>query len=102
VVSPQSDHVHQAQELARIFVKKVTWQDGSAIRRRPVGELVHRTASRATYAAEGWASSLDVACWQQAIYSGTGSPPEVKNSDADVPAFSRQAGGVGCVSAAWA
>lgn len=93
------------RELARIFMKKVTrWQDGSAI--MPVDQSasspIRTSFTRDVMRAEGLGQlSSIVAYWQQEIYSGTGSPPEVKNSDADVLAFvTAKRGGVGYVSAA--
>jgi ABC-type phosphate transport system substrate-binding protein len=93
------------RELARMFMKKVTrWQDGSSV--TPVDQSANspiRTSfTRDVMRTEGLGQlSSIVAYWQQQIYSGTGSPPEVKDSDADVVAFvAAKRGGVGYVSAA--
>ena len=92
------------QELAKIFLRKVTrWSDGSeAI---PVDQSLQspvRVAfTKAVLSVEGMAQTSAVqSYWLQQVYSGRGSPPVVKPSDAEVIALvASKPGAVGYVGA---
>jgi ABC-type phosphate transport system substrate-binding protein len=91
------------QDLARIFLKKTTrWPDGQPLvvvdqsSRTPV-----RTAfTRDVLKTEGLSQMSAVeSYWQQLLFSGRGTPPAIKVSDAEVLAFvSATPGAIGYVS----
>ena len=91
------------QELAKVFLRKISkWSDGSdAI---PVDQSA-RTPVRAVFTKEvlslegiSQISAVE-SYWLQQVYSGRGSPPVIKSSDADVIAFvASRPGAVGYVS----
>ena len=92
------------QELAKLFLRKSTrWSDGRAA--LPVDQSLRspvRTAfTKAVLAVEGMSQTSAVeSYWLQQVYSGRGTPPPVKNTDADVIAFvAANDGALGYVSA---
>jgi ABC-type phosphate transport system substrate-binding protein len=92
------------QELAKVFLRKITrWSDGTeAI---PVDQSlrvpVRAAFTKAVLSLEGISQISAVeSYWLQQVYSGRGSAPVVKPSDAEVIAFvASKPGGVGYVSA---
>lgn len=93
------------QELARLFLKKTSrWSDGREV--MPVDQTarapVRIAFTRTVLAAEGMEHLSAVeSFWLQQVYSGRGTPPPIKSSDADVLAFVQaNPGAVGYVSGA--
>ena len=92
------------QEVAKVFLRKITrWSDGSeAI---PVDQSlrspVRAAFTKAVLTLEGIDQTSAVEnYWLQQVYSGRGSPPVIKPSDAEVIAFvASKPGAVGYVSA---
>jgi ABC-type phosphate transport system substrate-binding protein len=92
------------REVARIFLKQLTrWKDGSTI--TPIDQSaqseVRAAFTKDVMRSEGLGQlSAIIAYWHQQIYAGTGVPPEVKNSDAEVLAYvAANRGAVGYVRA---
>lgn len=104
VVSPDNPiKAITRQELARVFLKKTSrWSDGKPV--TPVDQTARaavRTAfTKRVLASEGLEHLSAVEnFWLQQVYSGRGTPPPIKSSDADVLAFVlANPGAVGYVS----
>ena len=106
VVSPESSvESLPRRDVARMFLKRTsTWPDGTAVvpvdqsSRAPVRLLFTSEVLKA----EGFDKMSAVEnYWQQQIFSGRGSPPAVKASDAEVIDFvATTPGAIGYVSAA--
>lgn len=93
------------QDLARLFLKKSSrWPDGQPV--VPVDQSSRTTVrlafTRDVLKLEGLSQISAVeGYWQQLIFSGRGTPPAVKASDAEVVAFvAGTPGAVGYVSGA--
>ena len=83
--NPETSLAHD--EVARLFLKKVTtWKDGKPV--APVDQS-EGSAVRATFSRQllGKDVAAVKAYWQQAIFTGRGSPPPQKASDDEVLAF---------------
>lgn len=75
------------KDLSDIFLKKKTkWDNGSTI--TPL-DLGIRSTTRAAFSLEVHGQSIGSirSYWQQAAFSGAGTPPLERSSDADVIAF---------------
>lgn len=87
------------KELSDIFLKKKSkWDDGSTI--TPV-DLGTRSTTRSAFTIDVHGQSLGAirSYWQQASFSGSGTPPLERSSDADVIAFVQAyPGAVGYIS----
>ena len=79
------------QELARIFLKKISrFDDGSAALPvdQSVGTPVREAFTRSVLASEGMGQISAVqSFWLQQVYSGRNTPPAVKSGDSEVLAF---------------
>jgi ABC-type phosphate transport system substrate-binding protein len=105
VVSPETSvESLPRRDVARMFLKRTSsWPDGTAVipvdqsSRSPVRLLF----TREVLGVEGFDKMSAVEnYWQQQIFSGRGSPPAVKASDADVIEFvAANPGAIGYVSA---
>jgi len=88
-----------AKEVSSIFLKKLKkWDDGTAI--IPV-DLNANSAVRVNFSKSVHKKSVGAirSYWQQAIFSGAGTAPMEKGSDADVVAFVKSnPGAIGYVS----
>jgi len=83
--NPQTSIAHD--EVARLFLKKVTtWKSGKPV--TPVDQP-EGSAVRATFCRQLLGKDIAAvkAYWQQAIFTGRGSPPPQKASDDEVLAF---------------
>ena len=87
-------------DLSDIFLKKKRkWDDGSAV--TPI-DLEARTQTRATFSEEVHGQGVGEirTYWQQAAFSGAGTAPLERGSDADIIAFVKSTpGAVGYISA---
>lgn len=87
-------------DLSNIFLKKQSkWNDGSAV--TPV-DLNARSAVREAFSQEVHGRGVGAirSYWQQAAFSGAGTAPLERSSDADVIAFVKSTpGAVGYISA---
>lgn len=87
-------------DLSDIFLKKSTkWEDGSAV--TPV-DLNARSAVREAFSQEVHGRGVGAirSYWQQAAFSGAGTAPLERSSDADVITFVKSTpGAVGYISA---
>ena len=96
--NPETSISHD--EVARLFLKKVTtWKTGKPVAPvdQPEGSSVRATFSRQLLGKDVAAVK---AYWQQAIFTGRGSPPPQKASDDEVLAFvAANPNAVGYVSA---
>lgn len=96
--NPESAISHD--EIARLFLKKVTtWKTGKPVAPvdQPEGSAVRVAFSRQLLGKDVGAVK---AYWQQAIFTGRGSPPPQKASDDDVLAYvAANPNAVGYVSA---
>ena len=104
VVSPESNLTSlRRAEVARIFLRKQSrWKDGRDV--LPVDQSarspVRAAFSRDVLAVEGLDKISAVeGFWRQQIFSGRGTPPAIKASDADVLQFvASTPGAIGYVS----
>ena len=104
VVSPESNLTSlRRAEVARIFLRKQSrWKDGRDV--LPVDQSarspVRAAFSRDVLAVEGVDKISAVeGFWRQQIFSGRGTPPAIKASDADVLQFvASTPGAIGYVS----
>ncbi|MEQ8524236.1 substrate-binding domain-containing protein [Gracilimonas sp.] len=87
------------KDLSDIFLKKTSkWDDGTAI--TPI-DLGTRSTTRAAFSIDVHGQSIGAirSYWQQAAFSGAGTAPLERSSDADVIAFVQSyPGAVGYIS----
>ena len=85
--------------IAKLFLKKATvWNDKSAV--KPVDQS-SKSETRKTFSSDVLKMSVDAVLryWQQMVFSGRGSPPPIKNSDAAVIEYVKaNPGAIGYVS----
>ena len=85
--------------IAKLFLKKMTvWNDNSAV--KPVDQS-SKSETRKAFSSDVLKMSVDAVLryWQQMVFSGRGSPPPIKNSDAAVIEYVKaNPGAIGYVS----